>query len=395
MASPSPTRVLFLAPFPRAGRFPGGITAVANGVRSHLDLAARRGCEFDFFNTEPGERSPADAGKLTAGNLVNALRMAARLRAEQRGKRFDVVYVSSSVRWALLKDLLAIQLIGRRPRCRVVLHVHFAEATKILFDVPLLDRLVVEAMRRSVDDVVFLSGRTRDEFVRIGLPGARTHVVHNFHEVRFGPDALRRKVARARAKDRLELLFMGSLDRRKGILDLLAALVRLGDAPVKLHVCGRPNEAGIDEALASPLAALGDRVAMHGYVSGAAKAELLENADVLVLPSYGEGLPMVLLEAMATGCAVVTTPVGAIPELVVDGDGGLLVAPGDPARLAAAIRTLVDDREKLAAMMETNHAAAARFTSERFMEAICTVCRGPGAPAVGARAVPLAATRAR
>jgi glycosyltransferase involved in cell wall biosynthesis len=72
-------------------------------------------------------------------------------------------------------------------------------------------------------------------------------------------------------------------------------------------------------------------------------ARILPTFDVFVLSSVSEGLPLALLEAMATGLPVVVTQVGGMGEAVRAGDSGLVVAPGDPDRLTAAVKTLIDD----------------------------------------------------
>lgn len=81
---------------------------------------------------------------------------------------------------------------------------------------------------------------------------------------------------------------------------------------------------------------LEDRVAVLGWVDGEKKLELLRNAAAVVLPSYHEGLPMAILEGMAAGKAIISTTVGAIPE-VVTGGNGTLVEPGDVIALAQAL----------------------------------------------------------
>jgi glycosyltransferase involved in cell wall biosynthesis len=90
-------------------------------------------------------------------------------------------------------------------------------------------------------------------------------------------------------------------------------------------------------------AGLGSRVAIPGWLELASRDALLASSDVLVLPSRAENLPMVILEAFANAVPVVSTPVGAIPEVVEHGRNGLLVPCGDVAALAQALRSLVDD----------------------------------------------------
>ena len=82
---------------------------------------------------------------------------------------------------------------------------------------------------------------------------------------------------------------------------------------------------------------LNRRLLVLGTVVGEKKERLLRKADFLVLPSYHEGLPMVVVEAMAAGLAIVATPVGGIPEIVAPGVNGCLVVPGDIEEVVGAI----------------------------------------------------------
>jgi glycosyltransferase involved in cell wall biosynthesis len=88
---------------------------------------------------------------------------------------------------------------------------------------------------------------------------------------------------------------------------------------------------------------IADRVQFTGWVDEEVVHRLLERADVLVLPSRFEGLPIAVIEAMAFGLAVVVTPVGAVPEVIRDGEEGILVPVGDPRILAKALTRLARD----------------------------------------------------
>jgi len=102
------------------------------------------------------------------------------------------------------------------------------------------------------------------------------------------------------------------------------------------------------------------RFELLGVVGGRAKADALAAADVFVLPSYAEGMPMAILEAMAAGMAIIATPVGSIGEAVTDGQEGFLVAPGDVEALAGRIAALDGDFE-----LRRRMGQAARQTAER------------------------------
>jgi glycosyltransferase involved in cell wall biosynthesis len=88
----------------------------------------------------------------------------------------------------------------------------------------------------------------------------------------------------------------------------------------------------------------GDAVRFTGYLDQENVAAILRESDALVLPSFAEGVPVVLMEAMASGKPVVATQVGGVSELVEDGVSGFVVPPGDPESLAGAIITLADPK---------------------------------------------------
>jgi glycosyltransferase involved in cell wall biosynthesis len=108
---------------------------------------------------------------------------------------------------------------------------------------------------------------------------------------------------------------------------------------------------------------LGERVEFRDLPWGQRAADRLASFDLFVLPSRNEGFPVTIMEAMLAGLPVVTTDVGSVREAVIDGETGLIVPPEDPAALAAAISTLVDDPDRRVAMGRRARAIAVeRFT---------------------------------
>jgi glycosyltransferase involved in cell wall biosynthesis len=122
------------------------------------------------------------------------------------------------------------------------------------------------------------------------------------------------------------------------------------------------------ETLASELG-IADRLHFLGWRQDV--PDLLRAADVVVMPSTAEGLPLAVLEAMASGKAVVATPVGGVAEAIVDGESGLLVHPGDDAGIAAAVVSLLTDDERRAAIGRAARARAeSEFSVERFVSRV-------------------------
>lgn len=152
-------------------------------------------------------------------------------------------------------------------------------------------------------------------------------------------------------RDGLQLLFVGNLSARKGLPELLQALGHpaLASLPLTLTLAGGGDLPAWRER--AERLGLAGRVRFTGWAEGEKLAALMAGADALVLPSHDEGLPLVLLEALAQGLPVVCTPVGEIAAHLQDGRHAVFVPPGDAPSLALALGRVLGDarlRERLA-----------------------------------------------
>jgi glycosyltransferase involved in cell wall biosynthesis len=146
------------------------------------------------------------------------------------------------------------------------------------------------------------------------------------------------------------VLFLGNLSERKGVSDLLQALALPGFDTAKLEVTlAGGGDVEAYEAKARRLG-IGGFVRFSGWSDQQQVARLMARADVLVLPSYDEGLPLVILEALANGVAVVCSPVGEIPSVLTDGVNACFVQPGDVAGIAAGLQRVLQQPELRAAL---------------------------------------------
>ncbi len=192
-------------------------------------------------------------------------------------------------------------------------------------------RLVDLAACRGAAAVIAVSDDTRSRLLRTGSPSARTVTIPNG----LAPDEVEAlgRVADARpdagtAGAPLRIGFLGRLSPEKGTRDVLALSRRLHDSGAAAHfaIAGDgPDRAWLTTEL-RPLIESG----FVSYSPSVAATTFLSEVDVVVMPSRNEGMPYVLLEAMAAGCAVVAYRVGGIPEVVSDGSLGVLVPPADP-----------------------------------------------------------------
>ncbi|MET4389877.1 colanic acid/amylovoran biosynthesis glycosyltransferase [Bradyrhizobium sp. F1.4.3] len=153
------------------------------------------------------------------------------------------------------------------------------------------------------------------------------------------------------------LLFVGRLAAAKGLPILLEAIARIDG--VTLNIAGDGPERHMLEQTARTLG-LWERVKFLGYQSQEQVRELLKESDLFVLSSFAEGVPVVLMEAMAAGVPVIATRIAGIPELVENGSNGSLVSPGDVDSTVDAVRRLLDDPD-----LRNSFASAGRETIER------------------------------
>jgi alpha-maltose-1-phosphate synthase len=162
------------------------------------------------------------------------------------------------------------------------------------------------------------------------------------------------------------ILFVGRVTRQKGVPVLLRAAIHL-DSAAQLVVCaGQPDTpelaAEVDGLVSRLTSTRSGVILIPGMLPKHEVIQFMSHARVFVCPSVYEPLGIVNLEAMACGTAVVASRVGGIPEVVADGQTGLLVPPGDPAALAGALNTLIGDQDLAAAMgREGRERAATEF----------------------------------
>lgn len=149
----------------------------------------------------------------------------------------------------------------------------------------------------------------------------------------------------------INILYVGRLSKEKGLevlLQAFRAIVRKTQGStvsnVKLHIVGSGRIENTLKSCADKIG-IGPFVRFHGFVPFDRLLPLYDRSQIFVLPSFTEGLPRVLFEAMARGLAIVATRVGGISWMIKDGENGLLVDPGDVNKLEKALRTLLEDED--------------------------------------------------
>ncbi len=326
--SPRRQRLLFVSPLPPPS---GGIS---NWMVAVQDSALRDGFEIRVVNSSPSAVDVTGTSRLRIGRVADALRILWRVAIALARFRPDIVHVNTSYFWAFLRDGVAIWM-ARLSGARTLLHLRggdfpeWADASRGAV------RAFLHATLRRCDRVIALTAHTQ-RWLETQIEPARVRYLPNF--VRLA--AIGAPPDRSdRAGKPVEVLFVGWLIEAKGVRELLQAARALPEA--RFTLIG-PPEPSFTATIEAELRALGDRVRVLPVQTRGEVFLHYRDADIFVLPTWREGFPNVVIEAMATALPVVSTPVGAIAEIVEDGRSGLLVPVRHAAALEAALRRLIE-----------------------------------------------------
>ncbi|WP_319445964.1 MULTISPECIES: glycosyltransferase family 4 protein [unclassified Mycobacterium] len=346
-----PIRVLTIGPAPTSPNSRGGMATVAEHMVGDPDTRFRIRAVPTYMDGSSVVRLSIGVwGMVKASVLVLC-------------GRVDVLHAHVSLRGSIVRKAVPL-FVARLRGVATIVHCHGANFFEWMDALPAPARRAVRAALRA--DYCLVLGQSQvDECRRsLDLDDSNMRVLYNPVVVPLNPPV-------RHGRGELRAVSLGRLGARKGTYDLIRAAgllpedVRAG-LPITLAGDGEVEQArefvhrnGLDDA-----------IDIVGWVGPEERDRLLAESAIMVLPSYHEGLPMAILEAMAHGVVPVTTPVGAIPEVITDGVDGLLVAPGDAEQLAAALRSLVVDDELRNRLSAAARARMSAFDITQWREAL-------------------------
>jgi glycosyltransferase involved in cell wall biosynthesis len=355
----SPRRIIMVG---TAFETRGGISAVVNAYRAG-----------GLFGRWPIEYVPTHGDGNALFKLWFALRgmVLLLLLLARPGRAIMHVHIASRASFWRKALFMAVGLLAG---CALVFHLHGGGFAQFYESRGRLARALIRGFLGRSHTVIVLSERWRDWVTSVVqhphvvcIPNPITHPVEKLDQL---------EVRRAGGNT---VLYLGRLDRNKGIYDLLRVIASLRSAiPDVQLVCAGDGELEEVRRCAAELG-IEDSVNLTGWIGTEDKARWLKRADVFVLPSYAEGLPMSVLEAMAAGMPVLASAVGGIPDVITDGVNGFLSAPGDRAMVERLLRRLLLDaplRARVgAAARET---ARLRFSSDKVLAQVDALYSGLG-----------------
>jgi len=233
-------------------------------------------------------------------------------------------------------------IMGRIFKIPVLIHLHGSKFDVFYTNSSFLVKTIIKLVFDKSNFIIVLSKSWMDYIEQ--LTRTEIRVINNFVPDYFDPEYLSEK------RDFSAFLYLGQFGERKGIYDLLSSF----QIVTSLHknavlYCGGNGE---EDKVLNKTKELGinDSVHILGWISGKDKFELMYKCAFFVLPSYHEGLPMAIIEAMSFAMTIISTPVGGIPELV-DSKNGFLVKPGNQKELANILIEAINKKEAEIAML--------------------------------------------
>ncbi|MBL8200267.1 MAG: glycosyltransferase family 4 protein [Chromatiales bacterium] len=343
----SPIRVCLWAPLPPPD---GGIS---RWTTRFCREAGTYGLDVEVVDISPGTNAFTERSRFSFSRSRVAVRALGQLRTILSRRHTHVCHVTTSLFWGTPRDFLAL-LLCRRYGVPAVLNIR-ASSQIIEWREGLggLRRFLLDRVLRSASAIAVLSEELKS-YLEQKLPGLRVVLIPNMvaHE-EFAPSGIGRIATRLPARRGLHrVLFVGFQTPMKGLGDLAQAILGIADCEL-VSVGDRGGAIDLVEQarMQGALQELREagRIVETGPLAPEDVTALYSEVDVFALPSYREGLPNVLLEAMAAGLPCVATPVGAIPD-VLEGGCGVLVPVGNSELLRAAIVGLLASPEQRRAL---------------------------------------------
>ena len=326
----------------------GPSLSTVSGVSTHLNqmLGSALAGEFKLIHFQVGSEGRQEN---TLQKLQRFVFSPLALAISIVKSKPDIVHLNTSLESKAFWRDAAYLIVARFLRKKVVYQVHGGELPEQFFG---NNRLLTAFLRRLLtwpDAVVLLASVEYEAYKAFASSFNHLLVIPNAIDLNENFDTGEKSYNLSIIK----LGYIGRLAHNKGAFEAIQALSLLQKAGMEnlhLTIAGSgPSEAKL-RALVDSLD-LNNQIAFTGPVFGEAKNQFWRQTDIFVFPTYHrEGLPYTVLESIASGTPLVTTRVGGIPDVIEEGVHGVFVEQHDPAVVAAAIKSLVDDRERLKSM---------------------------------------------
>jgi glycosyltransferase involved in cell wall biosynthesis len=283
--------------------------------------------------------------------------------------KIDIIHIHSSAGISFYRKFIFF-ILGRIFRKPIIFHIHASKFNEFYL-----------CHKKSINYLFIKYLLYRSQVVLTLCAAWKLELLKHYGNIKVESLANPIAVSSYGGKDKngngrsLKVLFLGFLIESKGIFDLLKTAKALKDKnirSIKFYVAGKGE---LQSSLISRISmlGLGDMVEFIGWADDKIKKRLLDEADIFFLPSYNEGMPISILEAMSSKCAIISTNIAGIPELVKDGVNGYLFDPGDTESYCNCFSSLINDREKVCLMGNQSFRFAEDYDSVKVLDRLINI----------------------
>lgn len=324
-----------------SGHLPPPMGGIGTYYQTLLASSLPRRVNLRFIDTSLRRRPGAKTGSWSFSNLVSAIADCVRFTAAVVVYRPTICHISTAFGLSFLKHSACI-VIAKLLGSKVLLHPHCS----FYFLYERQSRVwqwFVRSVAGFCHGIIVISSEWKK--LQEIVPACNIYYLPNAIDLSGYIEVGREKIDLPIDKPCLRVLYVGHLGKAKGSFDLICAaktILEQGHGVV-FDLVGQEQAAGDIKQLNAQVADAGLEPFIHirPGVPGEEKIQLFRSADIFVYPSYHEGMPMAVIEAMACGLPIVATQVGGLPDLVCPGENGMLVPVGQPDQLAKAICQLI------------------------------------------------------
>lgn len=331
----------------------GGMTSVISQLRAYE--WEKNGIKMKFIPTFYPANNIVKAGYFGIAYLKIAFSMIV--------DKTDIVHMHMSYKGSFKRKYL-IHRLCKFFGVKDIIHLHGSEFEKWYCEVNEKTRQKIRTLLKECDNF-FVLGEKWENVIKGMEPSAKTTIVMNAVSI---PECVVQW-----NQERCQILYMGVLIPRKGLQNLLEAILKLKQSDRLGRECFAIAGSGEDETRLKEFCRqhdLEDIVRFYGWTSGEAKIKLMRESQISILPSYNEGLPISILEAISYGMPVISTDVGDISSAVKDQINGYLVRPGDVEQLAEKLELLNNQMVFEQMSKESRILAEQYFSEDKLFETI-------------------------
>jgi len=329
----------------------GGVTNFCKLLIKNLNS------NFNIDHLEIGNRA---ANKSLIKRLYFFYKNTLKLRKKLIQNRYNVIHLNPSLEiFSLIRDSFYLSIINKYyfNHSLVLFHGWNESLYGKIIKNSLYNNLFINIYKKA-NLILVLCNKFKKQLVKMGIPSEKVKVITTMFQCNRTIQCYKRNKLNDK---KINILFMSRFEKSKGLYIVASVgklLIENGYKDLKLIFAGDgPEYKGLMNYISRYK--LKHYIDAPGYIIGEKKWEILRNSDIFLYPTYyGEGCPLVILEAMGAGLAVVSTPVAAIPDIVRNNENGFIIKSKDPKDFYEAVKKLIEDRDLLKKIQKLNREKA-------------------------------------